>query len=367
MKRIIHLGNFENTRYVLIGTIVFIIALIAHQSACLTQAQSASLSVDLPPMSLTVVGLNGIQVALDSVDIGNLPSQRGLGGWKNSIGTIRGPDNYTGVTIVTLCDLVGGLDNNTIVRVTASDNYSKMLNFYEVVEGDFITYDPSTGNPVIHNATLTPIVAYFKNDLNLTANEGPLRLAIIGTENVVTDSKYWVKFVVKLEVLWGHDVATTNVAPEKSIVGQGYTCNTNITVLNKGGYAETFIVSLCMNGTQVQNQSITLPRENSSFLSLMWNTTGFDKGNYTVSVLAGPVFGETEMYDNLLVNGSIYVGLVGDINGDGKVDMKDIGRVARGFGMDPTNPLWDPNIDINNDYKIDMKDIGIAARHFGES
>jgi len=121
-----------------------------------------------------------------------------------------------------------------------------------------------------------------------------------------------------------------------------------------------------MNGTQVQNQSITLPRENSSFLSLMWNTNGFDKGNYTVSVLAGPVFGEIEMYDNLLVNGSIYVGLVGDINGDRKVDMKDIGRVARGFGTDPTSLLWDPNTDINNDYKIDMKDIGTAARHFGE-
>jgi hypothetical protein len=122
-----------------------------------------------------------------------------------------------------------------------------------------------------------------------------------------------------------------------------------------------------MNGTQVQNQSTTLPRESSSFLSLIWNTTGFGKGNYTVSVLAGPVFGETEIHDNLLVNGSIYVGLVGDINGDRQVDIKDVSFVARRFGMTPGHPLWDPVADVNGDNNIDIKDVSIVARHFGEA
>jgi hypothetical protein len=33
---------------------------------------------------------------------------------------------------------------------------------------------------------------------------------------------------------------------------------------------------------------------------------------------------------------------------------------------DPSKKLWDPNADIDGDGKIDMKDIGTAARHFGE-
>jgi hypothetical protein len=58
--------------------------------------------------------------------------------------------------------------------------------------------------------------------------------------------------------------------------------------------------------------------------------------------------------------------LTGDINGDGKVDMKDIGYVARRFMCKLGDPLWDPTADVNGDGKIDMKDIGTVAIHFGE-
>jgi Ca2+-binding EF-hand superfamily protein len=55
-----------------------------------------------------------------------------------------------------------------------------------------------------------------------------------------------------------------------------------------------------------------------------------------------------------------------DLNGDGTVDMKDIGYVARRFMCTPSDPLWDPIPDINGDDKIDMKDISTIARHFME-
>jgi parallel beta-helix repeat protein len=60
-------------------------------------------------------------------------------------------------------------------------------------------------------------------------------------------------------------------------------------------------------------------------------------------------------------------GLVGDVNGDGRVDMKDVGYVARRFMCVPGDPLWDSNADFNSDEKINMVDIGTVARHFGES
>jgi hypothetical protein len=65
------------------------------------------------------------------------------------------------------------------------------------------------------------------------------------------------------------------------------------------------------------------------------------------------------------------VSLVGDITGpsgwpDGKVDMRDVGYVARRFMCNPGDSLWDPNTDINSDGKIDMIDIGTVARHFQE-
>jgi hypothetical protein len=56
---------------------------------------------------------------------------------------------------------------------------------------------------------------------------------------------------------------------------------------------------------------------------------------------------------------------IGDFNYDGKVDMKDIGRVAKAFGSYPDHPRWNPVCDTNADNKIDMKDVVITAKGFG--
>jgi hypothetical protein len=53
-----------------------------------------------------------------------------------------------------------------------------------------------------------------------------------------------------------------------------------------------------------------------------------------------------------------------DINLDGKVDMKDVGTVARYFGQ--LVPPAPGECDINSDGKIDMRDVGAVARNFGK-
>jgi peptide/nickel transport system substrate-binding protein len=62
--------------------------------------------------------------------------------------------------------------------------------------------------------------------------------------------------------------------------------------------------------------------------------------------------------------------LPADVNYDGKVDMKDIGTVARAFGTSygpPVGARWVYRADVNNDRKVDMKDIGYVAKQFGGS
>jgi DMSO/TMAO reductase YedYZ molybdopterin-dependent catalytic subunit len=44
------------------------------------------------------------------------------------------------------------------------------------------------------------ILAYYKNGANLTSDEGPLRLAIIGSEGLLTDGSLWTKMVTKLVI-----------------------------------------------------------------------------------------------------------------------------------------------------------------------
>jgi hypothetical protein len=51
----------------------------------------------------------------------------------------------------------------------------------------------------------------------------------------------------------------------------------------------------------------------------------------------------------------------------GKIDMRDIAFVARGFGTKLGDALCNPNTDINDDDKVDMKDVAIVARDFGKT
>ena len=61
----------------------------------------------------------------------------------------------------------------------------------------------------------------------------------------------------------------------------------------------------------------------------------------------------------------IYPRHIADLNNDGKVDMQDIGMVARAFGSYPGHERWNPICDINGDGKVDMRDVAGVARQFG--
>jgi len=55
-----------------------------------------------------------------------------------------------------------------------------------------------------------------------------------------------------------------------------------------------------------------------------------------------------------------------DINDDGKVDMRDIGLLARLYGVNQGSTAWNPNLDIIADGEINMKDVGYAAKCFAQ-
>jgi hypothetical protein len=71
--------------------------------------------------------------------------------------------------------------------------------------------------------------------------------------------------------------------------------------------------------------------------------------------------------ENVALEKAIAVAMIGDLNMDGRVNMRDIGLVARRFQTPLFSPSWDSNCDVNNDGKIDMMDIGTVARHCGQT
>jgi hypothetical protein len=169
-----------------------------------------------------------------------------------------------------------------------------------------------------------------------------------------------------------HDIGVLNVSLSKTVVGIGYSMKINVTVENQGALAETFNVTIYAN-TDILTTfiDISIPSGSSDTITFTWNTSGFAKGNYTTSVYVWPVSGETDLADNTFIADTVYVGIPGDVNGDGKVDVKDVYAVARAYGTsrDGPNPqgrTYSTSCDINDDDEIDTKDYYVVCKHYGE-
>ena len=183
-----------------------------------TSGASPTPAVALPSMSLTVVGASGQTVTLNSTSMAALQSYTAKGGFKSSGGVIADVGTYTGVSVLTLLNLVGGITSQQTLTVNASDGYSMVYTYDQVNGNGFTTYDPVTGSEVNATQPLTLCVNYFENGSALSSDVGPLRVGIIGPEGLLTEGHFWVKYAIALQVTnniqnWSVTVNATNCAP----------------------------------------------------------------------------------------------------------------------------------------------------------
>jgi hypothetical protein len=97
----------------------------------------------------------------------------------------------------------------------------------------------------------------------------------------------------------------------------------------------------------------------SGYVFEYWRLDGLDIG------WSNPVYVTMNMNHTLLA----VFGLPrneGDINGDGKVDVKDVYMVARAYGSYPYHPYWNSLCDINHDNKVDLKDYYTVCKNYGK-
>jgi hypothetical protein len=164
----------------------------------------------------------------------------------------------------------------------------------------------------------------------------------------------------------GHDIAVITVGPSKTVVGQGYSMSITAIVKDCGVFSETFNTTVFANTTAIYVLTVGLQSGTSATLSFTRNTTGVAKGNYTISAYATPVPDETDTGNNQLSNGSVYVGIPADIDGDGDVDPIDLGTMGAAWDSFRGDANFNPNADINDDNNVGSLDLGIMGTHWGE-
>jgi len=150
-------------------------------------------------VTLELIGQESKTLSLDEIKA--MPAYEGWGGRKSSTGKITPSAQYKGVTLEDLCALVGGITPANGVNVVAKDGYAMTFSYNQLTEGDFVTYDPATGDEVSHEGKLWVIVAYERDGVPTSEEtEGALRLAVVDSEDQVTDGHWWIKWVRKIEI-----------------------------------------------------------------------------------------------------------------------------------------------------------------------
>lgn len=164
-------------------------------------------------------------------------------------------------------------------------------------------------------------------------------------------------------------VAVTNVDTDLHMAYQGWNVSVNMTVKNKGNITETFGVHFYYDGNLGGTATVVnLVPDEERVMIMTWSTSAVQPcHNYTISGVADPAPYQTDLSDINFTDGNVKIRLMGDVNGDGKVDMRDIAQLVQVFHTFPGKPNWTPENDLDNNGLIDMRDIAICIMNFGKS
>jgi len=154
------------------------------------QKIASSLETAFPSMNLTIIGASGKKVVLNPAEIAMLPTQSGMGGVSGPGGSFIDYGNYTGIPILTLLNLVGGVTSSQTV-ISVDNNYNVTMTYAQVTCTGGIAYYYANGTATTPTKPTTMIVAFYYNGATLPSNYGPLRIAIVGPQGLYTSGPLW--------------------------------------------------------------------------------------------------------------------------------------------------------------------------------
>jgi len=223
---------------------------------------------------------------------------------------------------------------------------------YEFNRGSDIGFEVT-----IRNNDLSP------HDVNVTIciyypDESPLRTSSIwhgilgGNETIIVSSFPFARI--------------SNAAPLGTAVAYANILNSYLP--KDGGFAYAPEKPVAFNITSSTTSSSTSALTQSTTTNGTFDLTfgvprvaeGVLLGNYTVYA--------TSFYLPYFTSNSISFEVIirGDLNDDGKCDIKDIAIVSIAYGSTPGHPRWNPIADLYPDLKIDIRDIAVVAKDYGK-
>lgn len=196
---------------------------------------------------------------------------------------------------------------------------------------------------------------------------GDYNVTLTVTDNEGLSETVWAMIIILPGVQ--HDIALMSVTTNTPHEYAGRVVNITITARNNGEVTESFDLKAYRNSTLIGTIHVTnLASGEETIVIVHWNTSYLIAGqNWTIKGEA-VVVGDVTPADNVLVDGQVYIKMIGDVNADGTVDIFDIAAGALAFGSVEGESNWNPQADIAAEFGlVDVLDLVAILLHFGEA
>lgn len=386
------------TRLIVIFLMILLGSFICIVGLPVGKAASASVKLYVDPASIENMALVPNTTFNVSVKVDNIPATPGLAGVQFNL--TWDPSVLKGVSLQDIMfhqvapesewDNIWGLSN-----IVTNGSVLYAYTFLDIGRATSGGYFPINGSYTVANITLK-VIGTGKCPLHFTVSKlaDPSSLAISHATVDGSFSNLAPPPAPTPALLY---VSPANIVNASLTPSNNFTININIINASDMSGLEFklgFNVS-ALNANSVVNGSF-LPSSVTPVAQIN-NTAGFVKfnvtlstplsGNGTVAVIqlqveAGNVRNSTlHLYDVGLVNSTAQPlpfttadgsftnvhAILGDLNGDGIVDVSDAILAAKAFGSHSGDPNWNPEADLNGDGTVDIFDIIMLARNFGHT
>ncbi len=165
------------------------------------------------------------------------------------------------------------------------------------------------------------------------------------------------------------DILIQGISPSKYETYVGRMVFVNVTVSNDGDLLENFTVNLFYDSTLIATMNLSLSSKEEAIVPFVWNTseTSPRLEPYSLKAEASILPYEADTLNNVLLEGDVKIKIMGDVNGDGTVDINDLIEWDNAYGSHLGEPKWDDQADINNDEMIDELDAMLILEHYKET
>jgi hypothetical protein len=138
----------------------------------------------------------------------------------------------------------------------------------------------------------------------------------------------------------------------KTSVPQGQCIMIEFVVRNQLEFTKKIDFSLHCNSSQMATYEVTLGPKSQASFSYTWNTTGWTKGKYSLSVCGHVI-------------NSVAVTIYGDVDGTFEVDIFDVTAICVCYDTQRGQPGYFRNADLDDNGVIDIFDVTAACVMYG--